>query len=274
MSYGTRGLDDEQRLDRQVHRAGGGLTTGSSCLHALDPAEMVMALEEARLDPASLVARERDSLREEIFSGLAEYLFADGPEPWHVLERVEGFIKSFAPEIHAKIKGPAVWVTEEEVGLVLAPLAERFARLRASARGRGGLFTWARAMGAEIDQHCVAQSVAALLKYLVREGLRRRVIVAVCYGTAKALRPHLIAGMSLESLARLCGDKGRATMQARIKRIYNQLVEASGAKACQVHFQKSAEASAIYSRAQMGNQNRRKKRKKGSRGGAEMRRRE
>lgn len=260
MSEWGEDYDRAAYMDRLLVREGHRLTTGASSLHALDPSEMMMRMEEEAADPAAAVSREREALRVEIFSGYAEYLFADGPEPEQVRARIEGFFQSFQPEL-LPLRGAMVWVSHEVVGQVIRKHAPRLAALRAASQSRGALSEWYRELRREPDFESVCETIARLIAFTLREGNRWRNVVSVAYCLAKALRPHLIAGMSLEDIAKLSGDSGRATPSDRVRRLYNRVVERAGGKGCQVHFQKSAAVVEKYGQAQLGNQNRRSKSK-------------
>ncbi len=98
-----------------------------------------------------------------------------------------------------------------------------------------------------------------LVRVFYEDGNGALPVVRRVYAIAKALRPSLICRMSLENMAWLCADGGRATQSARVKRVYNWLVGlwcTSGQ--VRASFQKSASASERYRAAQMGNQNRSK----------------
>jgi hypothetical protein len=90
-------------------------------------------------------------------------------------------------------------------------------------------------------------------------------MTASAYGLAKALRPDLLGGMSLADIAVLCGDKGRATPQARIKRQVTDLMAEFFGRPQRVHFQKGVGASRACAAAQAGNRNRRRAARLGKR---------
>lgn len=235
---------------------------GASAFHALDPSQMAMRLEE--FDGEDHSTEERAALRCEIFSGFVEYLFADGPAPEAVRSRIEGFFTSFHPELAGVIKGPREWISPERVAAVLNQKKYK-SRLRAeeeAASSRGALSTWVRELEAEFDLECVWETLVALIHFLVSEGKSWRIVTATAYCIAKALRPHVLAGMSLEDIATLSGDEGgRATPSARGKRLISRRLAAAGGKATHVHYQKSAETVKKYAAAQMGNNNRTKNHK-------------
>jgi hypothetical protein len=235
------------------------MTAGASAFHALDPSEQVMRMEE--MGDSETVEKDRDALRVEIFSGFAAYLFADGPEPAAVRARIEGFFRSFHETLADKMRGPVVWVAPEKVAEVLARHGEKLAEVKAAARSRGALSTWWAELETEVDIDFVRSCIVGLIELLVSQGRTWRLATGTAYCLAKAFRPQLIAGMSLDDIAKLSGDAGgRATPCNRTKRIYNRRVAAAGALGSYVHFQKSAEAVARYSEAQKGNKNRKMKR--------------
>jgi hypothetical protein len=252
--------DQAAAADRLLFRYSDRLTAGAIAFHQLDPAEHAMLIEE--FDPHQYVEKERSGLRSEIFSGFVEYLFADGPAPGEVLLRLEGFFHSFYPPLAEKITGPREWITEAAAAAVIGKYHAKLARVRGDARGRGALSTWSRQLDLEPDFEFVRKTLVGLVKLMASEGLERRNLVAVAYCIAKALRPQLLAGMSLHDIAILSGDKGgRATPCDRGKRVFNRRVAAAGMKGCSVHYQKSAETVKKYSEAQKGNNNRSKNHK-------------
>lgn len=87
-------------------------------------------------------------------------------------------------------------------------------------------------------------------------------VVRRVFATAKAVSPELLGDMSLEDIALLCGDGGRATVSARAKRIYNRTLEKAGMKAVKAPYQKSEEAVRTFREAQKGNQNRKNARRR------------
>jgi hypothetical protein len=253
--HGHDDYDPIAAADRSLYRESNRLTAGASAYHALDPSEIAMRIEE--FDPAEHAKTERWALRNEIFSGFVEYVFADGPHPFQVRERIQGFFESFHPDLAAKIAGPLEWVSEPIVAGVLEKHSAKLAAVRDAHRSRGSLSRWNDEMEQEIDFETVREMLVELVKFMASEGQDWRRITSVAYCIAKALRPSLIAGMSLADIALLSGDEGgRATPQHRIKRLFNNRVEAAGFKAFHVHFQKSSEVIKKYQTAQLGNHNR------------------
>jgi hypothetical protein len=250
--------DDAARIDRAMYRESGRMTVGASAFHALDPAEVLMQLEEGAADPIGRARHEREALRQEVFSGFAEYLFAEGPHPHEVRRRVEGLFRSFVPDLVAKIKGPEEWISEGEVTVILQKHAKRLKAASEAATSSGTLAGWARTLREEVDFDFIQATLVKLVEFLLSEGKSWRLVTSTAFCLAKALRPHLVASMSLDDIARLSGDAGgRATPSDRIKRLYTRRLEAAGAMGSFAHFQKSPSAVAAMSEAQMGNRNRR-----------------
>jgi hypothetical protein len=262
MSYSTRPdprNNQEVTLDRAALRYAERDTYGSAAMHGLDPAEICARIEERAINPLAGMREERSHLRNEVLAGFIEYVFCDGPEPEAVRQRIAGFIESFSEETAAAIGGPERWVSPNIVRRVLRKREYR-AKLAELSRARreGNLSAWWRELEAERDRECVCGTIVAIVEYITCQGKTWKAIVATAYVLAKSFHPHLIAGMSLEDIAVLSGDGGRATPSLRVKRLINQRLAAAGAKACGVNFQKSASAIASYAEAQKGNTNRRK----------------
>jgi hypothetical protein len=245
--------DRQQAMDAEMWRECERMTAGADAWHALDPAELCMLAEEAGTE-ADQVA-DREALREEVFSGFMEYLFGDGPDPVCVRARVAGMLECLAPVDFGMMRGALTWVHHRHVEAVLR---RRAARLEVES-GRARLSAWLEDLRGEKDVVCVGETIGKMIELLTSEGHRWRSVVAMCYALAKALRPHLIGGMSLADVAVLGGDGGRATPCARVRRIYNKRVEQSGAKAPLVYYQKTKGAAAAYAEAQAGNRNRAKR---------------
>ncbi|MES2923712.1 MAG: hypothetical protein V4819_19310 [Verrucomicrobiota bacterium] len=253
--------DQAAAADRYLYRESGRLTAGATAFHQLDPSQAAMRMEEYH--GAARAEAERVSLRTEVFSGLVEYLFADGPAPAEVRARMEGLFDSFHPDLASRIHGAHTWCDPEEVGRVLGKHRKKLAAVQVSATSRGSLHAWNRELEQEFDFDFVKTTIVLMVELLASEGHTWRHLVAVAYCLAKAFRAYLIAGMSLDDIARLSGDGGgRATPCDRAKRVVNRLIEASGAKGCHVHYNKSPEAIAKYQEAQMGNTNRKAKSQK------------
>jgi hypothetical protein len=256
-SSAAAAYDSVEIADKRLYRDAHLVTAGAAAYHQLTPLEILMEMEEST--PARRAETERAALRDEIFAGFAEYLFADGPAPVLLLARIEGLLESFAPDLANQIHGPAPdqWVSEEAVAAVLKKYKKSLSAVASDARGRGGLCAWSRELEREHDLEFVRDTLVALAALLASEGLARRNLVAVAYCLAKILRPVLIAGMSLHDIAILSGDGGgRATPGDRAKRLYSRRLADAGFLACQTHYQKSASATATYAAVQVGNRNR------------------
>lgn len=96
------------------------------------------------------------------------------------------------------------------------------------------------------------------LEFIYEEGPEPLALLRRLYATTKAVAPHLLGDMSMEDLAMLCGDGGRATISARIFRIYNGKLSAAGMHGVKAACQKSDEARETYRESQKGNRNRTK----------------
>lgn len=79
--------------------------------------------------------------------------------------------------------------------------------------------------------------------------LVRRILVL-----AKAIKPELLGGMSMEDIAILSDDSGRATVSARLERVYTRFLKEQGARVTKSRCQKKETES--YREAQKGNTNR------------------
>jgi hypothetical protein len=99
------------------------------------------------------------------------------------------------------------------------------------------------------------QTLRKMLDYIFQYGPEPIKVLRVIFALAKSVRPELIADMSLDDISIICADGGKATVSARIKRIYNGTLEKAGAKGAAAAFQKRGN----YAAAQAGNTNRRKK---------------
>lgn len=102
------------------------------------------------------------------------------------------------------------------------------------------------------------QTLRKLLDYIFQYGPEPIKVLRVIFALAKSVRPELIADMPLDDISIICADGGKATVSARIKRIYNGTLEKAGAKGSAAAFQKRGE----YAKGQKGNTNRRKKLKR------------
>lgn len=264
-------IDPADTTDYRLRHAQNHMTGGGSALWGMDPAEICARMEEESTEHAQ---REREALRDEIFNGLMEYLFADGPEPWSVSARARAYLAAVADHhpsvpvaLFLSLKYQAMsnageddfWVEKEKVETALQTYGERFREIRAHLTGKAPLSAWFADLRSEADSETVWDTLRFLSLILFSQGHSSRQITAAAYCLAKTLKPHLIASMSLHTIAILSGDEGgRATPQARCKRIYTLLLEEAGARATRYHHQKSTAHSERCRAAQMGNSNRNK----------------
>lgn len=240
---------DHEVLDRQVLREMDRLTSGSASHHrAMQPDEFAMMNEEA----AGSISP--DHLREEIFAGVCSYTLAAGFHPGKVRARMEILMKRFAPEIFPTMKGRETWWDDAAVNEIIIKLADKV-----EAPCFASLFSLSGKIREEMDQKFVYRSFNQLCRFWVEDGCDWKRALSAHFVIIKSLKPELIGQMSLEDMAVLCGDKGKATVSARAKRIFNRRLESVGMQGTHAHFQKSPEAVEKYRAAQMGNSNRKSK---------------
>ncbi len=98
-----------------------------------------------------------------------------------------------------------------------------------------------------------------VMGYIFEAGPEPLSVLRRIFAITKAVRPELIGDMSLEDISVICADGSKATVSARIERIYNKPVAETGAKGVTAAFQKR---SGAYAEAQLGNKNRRKGKRK------------
>lgn len=110
---------------------------------------------------------------------------------------------------------------------------------------------------AQFEEQVRLETLRRLLMYLCQDGLQPLAVLKCFYAVLKAVRPDLLGGMSLEDIAVLSGDSGRATPMERIKRIYEKPLKAAGMKGTKAPHQKNASTAEKCSAAQKGNRNRR-----------------
>lgn len=258
---------DEEVLDRQALEEYGRMTGGLDAHHALAPDEIAMMNEEG-----GDLNGERDALREEIFSGVCAYTIAAGTHPVEVMERMRALMERFGGDTLRKM--PACegdWWDEAKVGEVCRKFSEARKRTGAEDETSAFLLSVSKKIREEGDEFFVFQSFRGLCRFWICEGTSWKAAVGVHMALLKTLRPSLLTVMerrnghdvpvmmSLDDIAALCGDAGKATVSARIKRVFNRRLEAQGMLGCFAHFQKSPEAVEKYRQAQLGNTNRRRK---------------
>lgn len=123
----------------------------------------------------------------------------------------------------------------------------------------------------------VVEAWHRIMEFFFAAGPEPLEVIRRLYGIVKALKPELLGHMSNEDIALLCDDAvrwdpekgekggwvaGRATVGARIERVYGRTLKEAGMKACRAPFQKNDSARRKFSEAQKGNRNRTKNHKK------------
>jgi|GEM_PF-1624487 len=102
-----------------------------------------------------------------------------------------------------------------------------------------------------------------MLDYFFEDGPHPIAVYRRVAGVTKAIRPKLLLKMSAAQIAVLCDDgkgrtcDGRATVVARIKRLFNDPIKKAGMRGFKAPFQKTEDAGRAYSHSGQGNQNRR-----------------
>ncbi len=259
---------EEEVIDRKMAQEMGHLTSGAAAHHAMQPDQLAMMHEEG--GEANFLRSDRDRLREEIFTAVCEHTMAEGPHPVSMKMRIESVMRQFNRQVLYGMGQFAPWWDSQALDDVLRRYEEAL-RLRPKEDFMPFLMTVSEKIRAEKDQDFVKHSFRELCEFWVSDGPRWQSVIACNLVMVKALRPELLpiigpgAGvdavkmMSLEDLAVISGDAGKATVSARGKRIFSRKLEQSGAVGVYAHYQKSASAVESYRAAQKGNQNRRKK---------------
>lgn len=96
------------------------------------------------------------------------------------------------------------------------------------------------------------QTFRGMLEFIFQSGPEPLQVLRHVFAMTKAVRPDLLGDMSLEDISIICADGGRATVSARIQRIYNGTLTKAGMKDARASFQKTGN----FSEPQKGNQNR------------------
>lgn len=118
---------------------------------------------------------------------------------------------------------------------------------------------WDSAEERELREEERLATFRRMLEFIFQSGPEPLRVLRYVFALTKAVRPQLLGDMSLDDIAIICADGGKATVSARIERIYNATLEKAGVAAPRAAFQKR---SSRYSEAQVGNKNRVKGRKK------------
>ncbi|CAN5460444.1 hypothetical protein BH20VER3_BH20VER3_00730 [soil metagenome] len=106
------------------------------------------------------------------------------------------------------------------------------------------------------------RGMTGMLDYIFADGPHPLAVARRLYAIAKAIRPQCILQMSCAQLAVLCDDgkgrssDGRATVSARIKRLYEEPLRRAGMHGSKAPYQKTESASAKYRESAQGNRNR------------------
>jgi hypothetical protein len=140
----------------------------------------------------------------------------------------------------------SLWASDQDGGHT--PLDALMAKEEMGTRGS--------AMTEEEVYRVRCEAYVWLLDFFFADGPNPLCVIRRVLSLVKAIKPELIGDMSCEDVAVLCDDTGRATVSARIKRIYTRFLEGHGAKVTKARFQKSDDAVRRYRAAQKGNRNR------------------
>ena len=105
---------------------------------------------------------------------------------------------------------------------------------------------------AELVAEVRRKTFRLMLEFFFQSGPDPLQVLRQVFALTKAVRPELLGDMSLEHISIICADGGRATVSARIQRIYNGTLAKAGMKETRAPFQKTGN----FSEPQRGNQNR------------------
>lgn len=103
----------------------------------------------------------------------------------------------------------------------------------------------------EVRWEARLEAFRLMLEFFFQGGPEPLQVLRHVMALTKAVNPALLGDMSLEDISIICADGGRATVSARIKRIYNGTLAAAGMEA-RAAFQKTGN----FSEPQKGNKNR------------------
>jgi len=92
-----------------------------------------------------------------------------------------------------------------------------------------------------------------LLDFIFQDGPEPLLVLKRVFGVAKTVRPEVLGDMSMADIAIICADAGKATVSARVERIYGGTLREAGMSPGKASCQKK---SGKYAQAQKGNQNR------------------
>jgi hypothetical protein len=106
------------------------------------------------------------------------------------------------------------------------------------------------------------RGMRAMLDYFFEDGPHPLAVIRRVYAIVKAVRPLLILKMSCAQIAVLCDDgrgrtsDGRASVSARIQRLFEKPIRKVGMHGYKAPFQKTESAGHSYAGSAAGNQNR------------------
>jgi hypothetical protein len=107
------------------------------------------------------------------------------------------------------------------------------------------------------------KGMRGMMDYIAKDGPHPLAIVRNFCGLAKAVRPKCVLNASLAQLAVICDDgkgvrkgDGRATVSARVERLFSEPIRKAGMHGYKSAFQKTETACGSYSDAAQDNQNR------------------
>ena len=156
-------------------------------------------------------------------------------------ERIDAILRKNAHHVHLVQEGRM-------------PFEELF-RMEDDGREAGELYEFDAEELRELRWEERKTTFRLMLEYMFAGGPEPLGVLRAVFAIVKAVRPELLGNMSLDDIAVICCDGGKATVSARIQRIYNGKLEEAGMKVTGASFQKQSEA---YSTSQLGNKNRRK----------------
>lgn len=118
-------------------------------------------------------------------------------------------------------------------------------------------------LSSEEVQEVRAEAFIATMDFIYADGPEPLMLVRRILVLAKAIKPELLGGMSMEDMAILSDDSGRATVSARLERVYTRFLKNNGARVTKSRSQKKKTSK--YREAAVGNTNRKGTGKSGRR---------
>ena len=219
----------------------------------LDPAEIAMRAEEAEpVERAMVVAR------------LLAFLLCNTLCPGDWARRFFALARWAHPSLVREVDGEA-WergcrVLSAKAGPGVAALLARCEHGVSVAQGLGGgSVSMAAVVPADAGEEWFGV-LESLLEDFSRGGLRPEPVAKHAGAIAMALYPSLLVRATCAEHAALFAEV-RAAVSWRVREVFNRRVEAAGGVA-HAAFQKSASVVRKYKAAQMGNENRRQRRRR------------